>query len=79
MSMSMCRVRAHVHVWLHGGRPMKEWLRFAVCYWHTWRGNGADIFGLGGAIKRPWDGDDMEAARTRVDVHFEFCQKLGIE
>ena len=61
------------------GKPMKEWLRFAVCYWHTWRGNGADIFGLGGSIKRPWDGDDMEAALTRVDVHFEFCQKLGIE
>ena len=27
------------------GKPMKEWLRFAVAYWHTWRGNGADIFG----------------------------------
>ena len=61
------------------GKKMKDWLRFAVCYWHTWRGNGADIFGLGGSIKRPWDGDDMEAALTRVDVHFEFCQKLGIE
>ena len=27
------------------GRPMKDWLRFAVAYWHTWRGNGFDIFG----------------------------------
>ena len=66
------------------GKPMKEWLRFAVCYWHTWRGNGADIFGLGGSIKRPWDGDDMEAALTRVDVHFakvgggvDFNQLIG--
>jgi sugar phosphate isomerase/epimerase len=61
------------------GKPMKDWLRFAVCYWHTWRGNGADIFGLGGSITRPWDGDDLDAALLRVDVHFEFLQKLGIE
>ena len=20
------------------GKPMKDWLRFSVCYWHTWRG-----------------------------------------
>merc|ERR1719502_2442711 len=61
------------------GRPMKDWLRFAVCYWHTWRGFGADIFGLTGTAHRPWDGSDMEAHLNRVDVHFEFCQKLGIE
>ena len=42
------------------GKPMKEWLRFGVLLAHG-RGNGADIFGLGGSIKRPWDGDDMEA------------------
>ena len=61
------------------GKKMKDWLRFAVCYWHTWRGNGADIFGLGGTLDRPWDGSSMEAYLERVDVHFEFCQKLGIE
>ena len=61
------------------GKPMKEWLRFAVCYWHTWRGNGADIFALGGSILRDWDGNDLDAALMRVDVHFEFCQRLGIE
>jgi len=61
------------------GKTMKEWLRFAVCYWHTWRGFGADIFGLAGTAHRPWDGSDMEAHLNRVDVHFEFCQKLGIE
>jgi xylose isomerase len=62
------------------GKPMKEWLRFAVCYWHTWRGNGADIFGLDGSYgdNRPWDmSNTLEAALARVDVHFEFCQKLG--
>lgn len=64
------------------GKPMKDWLRFAVAYWHTWRGNGADIFGLDGTMRREWEGDDpasLEAAMRRVDAHFEFCQKLGIE
>ena len=61
------------------GKKMKDWCRFAVCYWHTWRGNGADIFGLTGTMTRPWDGADMEAHLKRVDVHFEFCEKLGIE
>ena len=27
------------------GKPMKEWLRFAVAYWHSFVGNGADPFG----------------------------------
>ena len=29
------------------GRTMEEHLRFAVCYWHTFCGTGADIFGPG--------------------------------
>ena len=63
------------------GKTMKEWMRFAVCYWHTWRGNGADIFGLGGTTdpSRPWNtANTLEGALERVDVHFEFCTKLGI-
>src|SRR5262245_33135584 len=24
------------------GKPMKDHLRFAVCYWHTFRGTGSD-------------------------------------
>ena len=64
------------------GRKMKDWCRFAVCFWHTWRGMGADIFGLSGTMERSWDaGHDSELAGclNRVDVHFEFCQLLGIE
>lgn len=59
---------------------MKDWLRFSVCYWHTWRGLGADMFGTG-TIKRPWDDgvNSLENALTRVDVNFEFLQKLGVE
>ena len=33
------------------GKKMKDWCRFAVCWWHTWRGMGADIFGLGGTME----------------------------
>ena len=64
------------------GKKMKDWLRYAVCYWHTWRGMGADIFGLSGTMDRSWDqghSTELDAALNRIDVHFEFCQKLGIE
>ena len=49
------------------GKTMKEWLRFAVAYWHTWRGYGADIFGLDGTMDRPWDTieDPLEMALKR--------------
>ena len=29
------------------GKTMKEQLRFSVTYWHTFRGMGADMFGVG--------------------------------
>ncbi len=29
------------------GRTMREHLRFAVVYWHTFRGTGSDPFGMG--------------------------------
>jgi xylose isomerase len=61
------------------GKSMKEHLRFAVCYWHTFRGMGGDPFGPGCA-KRPWeDGtDSVEMALKRVKVAFEFFEKLGV-
>jgi xylose isomerase len=60
------------------GKSMKEHLRFAVCYWHTFRGMGGDPFGPGCAV-RPWeDGtDSVEMALKRVKVAFEFMEKLG--
>ena len=27
------------------GRPMHEWLRFSLAFWHTMRGDGSDMFG----------------------------------
>ena len=57
---------------------MKEHFRFSVVYWHTMRGMGADMFGVG-TMQRPWeDGTDgIEVAKRRVPVFFEFCEKLG--
>ncbi|MGL6097156.1 MAG: xylose isomerase [Fimbriiglobus sp.] len=60
------------------GKTMKDHLRFAVSYWHTFRGTGSDPFGPGTAV-RPWeDGtDSVEMAQKRVRVAFEFIEKLG--
>ena len=62
------------------GKPMKEWLRFAMAWWHTLCAEGSDQFG-GGTKKFPWnEGDDaMTVARQKVDAGFEIMQKLGIE
>jgi xylose isomerase len=61
------------------GKSMKDHLRFAVCYWHTFRGMGGDPFGPGCAV-RPWeDGTDTHKMDlARVDVAFEFIEKLGV-
>jgi xylose isomerase len=60
------------------GKPMKEHLRFSVAYWHTMRGTGADPFGAG-TMLRPWEAaeDSPANAARRVEVAFEFMQKLG--
>jgi xylose isomerase len=62
------------------GKKMRDHFRFAVAYWHAFRGTGADPFGPGCAI-RPWEGpvDNVENAVKRVGVAFEFMQKLGVE
>ncbi|MFB6341736.1 xylose isomerase [Saccharicrinis sp. FJH62] len=63
-----------------GGKSMKEYLRFAVAYWHTFCGDGGDPFGPGTQIF-PWVGasDPMEAAKNKMDAAFEFITKLGAE
>jgi xylose isomerase len=60
------------------GKTMKDHLRFSVTYWHTIRGQLADMFGVGTAV-RPWeDGTNSVAmAETRARVAFEFIEKLG--
>ena len=60
------------------GKSMKDHLRFSVVYWHTFRGNGSDPFGMP-TLNRPWDdgSDSVDNAVNRVRVAFEFMEKLG--
>lgn len=64
---------------LVAGRTMRDHLRFAACYWHSFAWDGSDIFGTG-TLDRPWIGqpDQMAAARTKMDAAFEFFEKLGV-
>lgn len=61
------------------GKTLKEHLRFAVCYWHTFGGTGGDPFGPG-TRRFAWDkfGNPIERARKKMDAAFEFMQKLGV-
>ena len=65
---------------LVNGKPMKEHLRFATAYWHTFCGTGGDPFGPGTKIY-PWDiaKDPIQSAHQRLDAAFEFFTKLGTE
>ena len=65
---------------LVAGKSMKEHLRFAGAYWHVMRNGLADPFGAGTA-QMPWDdgSDSVDNALKRVDVFFEFLDKMGIE
>ena len=60
------------------GRTMRDHLRFAVCYWHSFNWNGADIFG-DGTLDRPWltAADPMQGAEQKMAAAFEFMAKLG--
>ncbi len=61
------------------GKTMKDHLRFAVAYWHTFCGTGGDPFGPGTQIF-PWLGaaDAMDAAKEKMDAAFEFITKMNI-
>jgi xylose isomerase len=61
------------------GKTMKEHLRFAMSYWHTFTYMGNDPFG-GSTMARDWDNteDVMKQAKERVYAAFEFMEKLQI-
>jgi len=61
------------------GKSMQEWLRFAVAYWHSFVGNGADPFGEPTLIY-PWNenSDAITRAKDKADAAFEFITKLGL-
>jgi xylose isomerase len=60
------------------GRRMEDHLRFAVCYWHSFCWPGSDVFGQA-SFERPWlaGGDALAQAELKMDVAFEFLEKLG--
>jgi len=62
------------------GKTMAEHLRFAVCYWHSFKGGGADMFGPG-TMDRNYNkpSDPMEAAEWTMRAAFEFFTKLGVK
>lgn len=61
------------------GRSMKDFFRFAVCYWHSFCGTGADPFGHNTQLF-PWnqEKDAMSRAMAKMDAAFEFISKLGV-
>jgi len=62
------------------GKTMAEHLRFSVCYWHTFKGLGADPFGPG-TILREYNtpSDPMAVAEMTLRAAFEFFGKLGVD
>ena len=63
---------------LVAGKTMSEHFKFAVAYWHTFCGVGADPFGPG-TQNYPWDqsNDPVQAAKDKADAAFEFITKMG--
>ncbi len=61
------------------GKPLREHFRFAMAYWHTMGGTGADPFGAP-TKQWPWlqAADPLQRARDKMDAAFEFASKLGL-
>ncbi len=62
-----------------GGKSMKDYLRFACAYWHSFNGDGSDPFG-GATHLFPWNNsnDAITRAKAKMDAAFEFITKLSI-
>ncbi len=64
-----------------GGKTMREHLRFAVAYWHSFGQDGTDPFGSA-THDYPWKtgaATPMEAHEHKIDAAFEFFTKLGVD
>jgi len=62
------------------GKTMRDHFKFAIAYWHTFCGQGADPFGPG-TQNFPWDQatDAVQAAKDKADAAFEFTSKMGFD
>ena len=59
-------------------KSLKDHLRFAVAYWHSFAWEGGDPFG-GRTFDRPWyPQDSMENAKVKADNAFEMFRILGV-
>jgi xylose isomerase len=60
-------------------KRMEDWLKVAVCYWHSFNWPGADIFGAG-TLPRPWLGTPITQAMAdeKLDAAFDFFARLGV-
>jgi len=61
------------------GKTMKDHLRFAVAYWHSFCGNGGDPFGEPTHL-HAWSTrtDAVERAKDKMDAAFEFITKINL-
>ena len=62
------------------GKKMKDWLKFAMAWWHTLGQASGDQFG-GQTRSYEWDKAEcpLQRAKDKVDAGFEIMQKLGIK
>ena len=62
------------------GKKMKDWLKFAMAWWHTLGQASGDQFG-GQTRTYEWDSADtpLQRAKDKMDAGFEIMEKLGIE
>jgi xylose isomerase len=60
-----------------GGKQMKDHLRFAIAYWHSFCGDGSDPFGDATRLY-PWkDAAINDKTKQKLDAAFEFLTKIG--
>lgn len=62
-----------------GGKTMRQQLKFAISYWHTFCGNSSDPFGPGTIDRSYGETDPMKRAKAKADAAFELLNKLDID
>ncbi|MEE4213739.1 MAG: xylose isomerase, partial [Bacteroidales bacterium] len=60
------------------GKAMKDHLRFAVAYWHSFCGDGSDQFGDPTRLF-PWENvkDPLDKAKQKLESAFDFITRIG--
>ena len=61
------------------GKTYREYLRFAMSYWHTMCAGGNDMFGESTIDKIYFSSDPIKNAQNKAVAAFELMNKLGID